>query len=88
MVANGALLIDVREQKEWYQSRIPEADFKPLSQVSSWCVDLSEIIFYCRSDNRSGQLVATLADQAGMMNVHNMAGGIVAWVRTEWTVRA
>lgn len=79
---DGAILIDVRERMEWDESRIPGAEFKPLSQANSWYADLpdsEDIIFYCRSGNRSGQIVRALIEQAGMSNVTNMSGGILAW---------
>ncbi len=86
MVAAGALLVDVREQMEWDESRIAGAILRPLSTVNSWYQELPddrEIVFYCRSGNRSGQVVAALVGQVGMENVHNMAGGVIAWVNNE-----
>lgn len=82
-VQDGALLIDVREQKEWDQARIPGAELKPLSQANTWYQDLpsdQEMIFYCRSGERSGRIVHALIDRAGLTNVTNLSGGIVAWV--------
>jgi rhodanese-related sulfurtransferase len=81
-VEGGALLVDVREQVEWDEARIPGAVLKPLSQANSWYQDLpgdGEIIFYCRSGNRSGQIVRALIEQAGLSNVTNMSGGIIKW---------
>ena len=83
-VSAGALLVDVREQVEWDEARIEGALLKPLSQASSWyreLPDADEIIFYCRSGNRSGQIVRALIEQAGMSNVVNMSGGIIAWAQ-------
>jgi rhodanese-related sulfurtransferase len=80
----GALLIDVREQREWDEARIGGSVLKPLSQANSWYGDLPEdreIIFYCRSGNRSGRIVHALMEQAGMTNVFNMTGGIIAWAQ-------
>ena len=82
-VKDGALLIDVREQDEWDETRIPEAELKPLSLADTWYRDLpsdQDIIFYCRSGQRSGQIVHALIEQAGLTNVTNMSGGIIAWV--------
>ena len=82
----GALLVDVREQAEWDESRIPGAELKPLPNVNSWYQDLPvdrEIVFYCRTGSRSGQIVQALVDQVEMTNVFNMAGGIVAWAHSE-----
>ena len=36
MVKEGALLIDIRELKEWETIRIPGAEFKPLSDIQDW----------------------------------------------------
>lgn len=80
----GALLIDVREQREWDQARIAGAELKPLSRASSWYRELprdGDIIFYCRSGSRSGQIVRALIDQAGFSNVINMRGGIIEWAK-------
>jgi rhodanese-related sulfurtransferase len=84
--ADGALLIDVREQLEWDESRIPGAELRPLSTANSWYEELpqdGDIVFYCRSGSRSGQIVQALVDQVGMANVFNMAGGIIAWAEAE-----
>ncbi len=83
-VEKGALLIDVREQVEWDQARIAGALLKPMSQANSWYQELpdaDEIIFYCRSGSRSGRIVRALIEQAGMSNVINMRGGIIAWAQ-------
>ena len=83
-VDRGAILVDVREQNEWDQVRIPGASLKPLSQANSWYQDLpsdGEIIFYCRSGQRSGQIVHALIEQVGMTNVINLSGGIVGWIQ-------
>jgi rhodanese-related sulfurtransferase len=84
--ASGAILIDVREQIEWDESRISGAELKPLSTVNSWYEDLpdeGQIVFYCRTGNRSGQIVEALVTQVGMKNVFNMAGGIIAWAEND-----
>jgi len=44
-----------------------------------------EIIVTCRSGNRSGQVADFLREQ-GFSNVHNMAGGIVAWEEAGYTL--
>ena len=84
MVAEGALLIDVREQDEWEESRISGADFKPMSRINGWYTDLPQdrpIVVYCHSGARSEAVVKALTQQAGMTDVHNMAGGIKAWAQ-------
>ena len=38
-----------------------------------------EIIFTCRSGNRSGTIKDLLIDEHGYSDVHNLLGGILAW---------
>jgi rhodanese-related sulfurtransferase len=82
LVREGAVLIDVRELNEWNAGRIPLAELKPMTEISDWYTDLpreGDIIFYCRTGQRSGQVVEALVEQAGFNNVYNMTGGIIAW---------
>lgn len=76
-------LVDVREPHE-------HADFNiggtllPLGRVQTMQIeeleDLKndEIIFYCRTGNRSGQACLIL-DMMGFKKTRNLAGGIVEW---------
>ena len=89
LIEDGALLIDVREQHEWDEARIAGALLKPLSQAGDWYQDLPtdrEIVFYCRSGQRSEQIVSALMQQAGMTNVINMSGGLLAWAENSLPV--
>lgn len=79
---SGAKLVDVREVNEWNASRIPHAELRPMSEINDWYTELPhdvEVIFYCRTGQRSGQVVKALIDQAGFESVFNLTGGIVAW---------
>lgn len=79
---NGAVLIDVREGHEWNEARIPVAEWLPMSTISEWYGDLPSdrtIVVYCRTGARSAAVVRALMEQAGMENVVNMAGGVIAW---------
>ncbi len=82
LIADGAELIDIREQNEWDEARIPGAALKPMSSINAWYQDLPRdhtVIIYCRSGQRSAQAVHALVTQAGFDNVLNMTGGIIAW---------
>ena len=82
LIDAGALLIDVREPREWDQSRIPRSVLRPLSTINDWYAELPRdrtVIVSCRSGNRSARVVQALIDQAGFDDVHNLAGGIIAW---------
>lgn len=82
LLAAGALMVDIREADEWEEVRIPGAEFRPLSEINEWYEDLPRdktVILQCRSGNRSAMATAALISQAGMDNVLNLAGGIIAW---------
>jgi rhodanese-related sulfurtransferase len=82
LIADRAMLIDVREQEEWDNERIPGAVFRPMSQINTWFADLPRdrtVIVQCRSGQRSAGVVLALMTQAGFDNVVNLSGGIVGW---------
>lgn len=79
---DDVFLIDVREQWEYDEKHIPNITLIPLGDIPARINELptdKEVIITCRSGNRSGQALAFLKDQ-GIENVHNMEGGINAWV--------
>lgn len=89
LVAQGALLVDIRERNEWEESRIAGAELKPMSGINDWYQDLPRdrtVILYCRSGSRSAQAVLALTTQAGFSNVYNMTGGIIAWANADLPV--
>jgi len=76
-------IVDVREPHE-------NADFNiggtlvPLGKIQTMQIDEiedlkdKEVIFYCRSGNRSGQACMIL-DAMGFKNTKNLVGGMLAW---------
>lgn len=76
-------LIDVREPDENAEFNIG-GKLVPIGKIQSMQTedleDLKneEIIFYCRSGNRSG-ISAALLDQLGFTNTKNLVGGMLAW---------
>lgn len=76
-------LIDVREPDERAAFNIG-GKFIPLGKIQSMQTeeldDLKneEIIFYCRSGNRSGQACLIL-ETMGFTNVKNLVGGMINW---------
>lgn len=90
-IAAGALLVDVREQKEWDEARVPGSELKPMSLLNSWYEDLprdQEVVLLCRTGNRSGKIAAALINQAGFDNVYNLTGGIVRWAEEDRPVES
>lgn len=76
------LLLDVREADEYAGGHIPGITLIPMGEIPGRLSELptdKPIIVTCRTGNRSGQVVEFLRGQ-GFTNVHNMDGGIVAWI--------
>ena len=76
-------LIDVREPYENAEFNIGGI-LLPLGMIRSLQIDEiedlknEEVIFYCRSGNRSGQ-AALFLESMGFTNTKNLAGGMLAW---------
>ena len=76
-------LVDVREPDERAAFNIG-GTFLPLGKIQTMQTEdidelkNEEIIFYCRSGNRSGQACLIL-ETMGFTNVKNLAGGMIDW---------
>ncbi len=80
-IDKGAVLVDVREQNEFDELRIPGSILVPLSEFQTRFDELpkdKELVMQCRSGARSGRMTEFLLAN-GYTNVVNMAGGILAW---------
>ncbi|MFN8663348.1 MAG: rhodanese-like domain-containing protein [Thermomicrobiales bacterium] len=76
-------LIDVREQDEWEEARIPGSKLIPMSEFANRVEEIDpaeQIIVYCRSGGRS--LVVAEALQNAGFDAKSMAGGILEWERS------
>lgn len=74
-------LIDVREPSEWKLGHIPGARLVPLGQIEEEIPKLDparETVVYCKVGGRSSHAAKLLA-AAGIQNVSNLTGGILAW---------
>jgi molybdopterin/thiamine biosynthesis adenylyltransferase/rhodanese-related sulfurtransferase len=81
---NHAVIVDVREQHEFDESRIPGAIHVPRGHLESRIEGAvrdkdAEVILYCASGNRSALAADTLQSQLGYENVASMTGGITLW---------
>jgi rhodanese-related sulfurtransferase len=79
--AGSAVVVDVREEREWRSGHIPHARHIPLGQLLAHILELlaePELIFVCRSGNRSASATRALV-KAGHPNALNMTGGMIAW---------
>jgi rhodanese-related sulfurtransferase len=87
---DDALVLDVREDKEYAAGHIPRAKHIPLGKLSSRLNELDEykdkpVLVTCRSGNRSAH-ACRLLKKAGFTTVYNQAGGILAWERANLPV--
>ncbi len=78
-----ALVLDVREDSEYRDGRIPKAKHIPLRQLKTRLGELQKykdrpIIAVCRTGSRSSHACSELR-RAGFEKVNNLAGGMVAW---------
>jgi rhodanese-related sulfurtransferase len=78
-----AVVLDVREDKEYASGRIPRSKHIPLGQVGSRIKELEKfkekpIVVSCRSGNRSASACAALRKH-GFSQVYNLRGGMIAW---------
>ncbi|MDH5516922.1 MAG: rhodanese-like domain-containing protein [Gammaproteobacteria bacterium] len=80
---DNAIVLDVREIKEFNDGHLKDAVHIPLSDFKSRLDELSKykdkrVIAYCRSGSRSYSACKTLK-KAGFEAVNNLQGGIMAW---------
>ncbi|MDP9200335.1 MAG: molybdopterin-synthase adenylyltransferase MoeB [Gemmatimonadota bacterium] len=75
-------IIDVREPYEWEIGHIPGARLVPLDRIAEEIPRLDkrrETILYCKVGARSMHAAQQLAS-AGVVEVRNLAGGILRWI--------
>ena len=79
----NAVLLDVREPKEFEGGRLPNAIHIPLSQLAGRASELAKlvarpVVAYCDTGRRSPGAVAVLS-KAGFQEIYSLHGGILAW---------
>lgn len=80
---HDALVLDVREDREVAEGKIPHAKHIPLGQLSSRLKELEKykgapIVISCRSGQRSLSACRVLRKN-GFEQVYNLGGGVIAW---------
>lgn len=79
--ADGATIVDIREEDERALERIPGSFHLPMSQLFQKIDTLRRfhvVIFQCATGGRS-MMAAGYAQMKGLPNVLDMKGGIEAW---------
>ncbi len=77
----GANVIDVREPDEYEEGHVPGARLIPLQEVPERIEELpdtGDIYLICKTGARSRRAAEYLATQG--YQVHNVAGGTMAWI--------
>ena len=88
LIAEGAVLVDVREVDERAREHIPGTQHAPLSTLRSvQAPGANAVIFHCRSGARTGANAARLGEAAGC-DAYLLEGGLEAWKRAGLPVSA
>ena len=79
----NAVLLDIREDKEFEGGRLPDAVHIPLSQLDARAAELASmagrpVVVYCSRGQRSRGAGAALA-KLGFTEIYTLHGGIKAW---------
>ena len=84
--AGEACLIDVREDQEIAQARIPNTDiYIPLSRFDPSFVPTDptkKLVFICAQGIRSVQAAEYLLNNGNITEAYNLQGGIAEWHRS------
>lgn len=81
LTADGAQIVDVRQDYEWEAGHIEGAAHIVLESLPSRAEELDRerpVIFACRSGSRSS--FATSAFREAGFEAYNLAGGLLEWV--------
>jgi rhodanese-related sulfurtransferase len=82
LVAQGAILVDVRTSAEWKAGHVKGARHMPLTKLAAGIATLPSdrpIILACRSGHRSARATAMVRAR-GLQGI-NLVGGLAGWAR-------
>jgi molybdopterin/thiamine biosynthesis adenylyltransferase/rhodanese-related sulfurtransferase len=84
LLDEGVAIVDVRENEEVAQGKIPGASHVPRghleSRIEGSVPDRSQrVVLYCASGNRSALAAKTMVHDLGYENVESMTGGYTLW---------
>ncbi|TSC54699.1 MAG: thiosulfate sulfurtransferase [Parcubacteria group bacterium LiPW_30] len=84
IIANGAVVLDVRTEDEFSEGYIPGAINMEIGEMSEEEIEKLDkektYLLYCRSGGRSSR-AAQMLDFLGFKNVYNLEGGYMEWVK-------
>ena len=88
-VADGTILVDVREQDEWDAGHAPDARLLPLSELQERYRELpadSRFLVVCHAGGRSLRATKFLQEQG--FDAVNVVGGMTAWAAADGPLTA
>ena len=95
MIDQGALVVDVRTQKEWDTTGVIPSSHKLMyydengnSSADQWLAELrglrhtedQAVVIVCHSGGRSASVGHFLDNEVGMSNVYHLENGISGWI--------
>src|SRR5690348_8202695 len=83
LIENGAAVVDVRDPDEYEAGHIAGARLVPFDRLNAETAGVSEgdqVVFYCRSGDRSATAAAAFAGSG--FDAYNVAGGLSAWAES------
>ena len=82
LLANNAVLVDVRELSEFNTLHIPDAKLHPLSGISAQTLleyGDNTVVIYCQKGMRGQKACEKILQDNPQAKVVNLSGGIEAW---------
>lgn len=83
LINQNALLLDLRESKEYEGGKLPNAMHIPLSQLKERRAELSKytkrpVVAYC-ARGAAGRSAGVILKEIGFQDVYQLQGGLLAW---------
>ena len=86
----GLIIVDVREESEFNESRIPNSHLIPLNTISKGLLvskfgHNADIIIHCRSGKRSKVAAEILTNDGYTGQIFEIDTGIIGWIESGQT---
>ena len=86
-IEEGLIIVDVREESEFNESRIPNSHLIPLNTISKELLvskfgQNADIIIHCRSGKRSKAAAEILTNDGYNGQIFEIDTGIIGWIQS------